>query len=136
MEAEVQTQAQVEVRNTPQALSPCEALIGMLLMLDQDMVFSQDSLRKFLREQNRWQPCFENLFHTRLSPRNAQANEDGLSVFLGMILADEGQNFKIRPCLREVALEQLEKHGSLPSHEEQLKAEAERFTAFVRQGQQ
>lgn len=133
---EAESEAQVEARSTPQALSLGEALIGMLLMLDPALVFSEDSLRKFLREQNHWQPCFENLFRTRLSVCSHKANNNRLCILRGLLLVDDGQNFRVRQSIRETALDQLEKHGILPACEEQLKAEAERFTTFVRHGQQ
>lgn len=124
---------QTESDGNPQALSSGDALMGMLLMLDPSTVFSEESLRNFLREQSAWRPHFENLFRTRKTECGDKTDGlgDRLFFFHGLLLVDVGQNFRVRRSIREVFLDQLTQQGVLPAHEDRFKQEAERFTAFV-----
>ena len=129
---------QTEAQGNPKALSSREAVVGMLLMLDPSMVFSEFALRKFLVEQSRWQPDFENLFRTRKTACGDMSDglDNTLFFLQGLLLADVGPDFKVRRSMRGVFLDQLMQQGILPFYEERFKQEAERFAAAVKAARQ
>jgi len=128
---------QSEVQGEGPILSSREALIGMLLMLDHSVTFSEETLRKFLREQSQWRPEFENLFRTRKTECGDKGDglDNLLFYLLDLLLVETGQGFRVRRIMRDTVMEQFKVAGILPRHEQRFRQDAERFAAAVKQTQ-